>query len=73
MPIFLEVGYDGLLALIIIIFLIIGVVAFLISLFGVYIYSTVTDKNYTTKELLLRALLITFILLVISGFICGLM
>lgn len=73
MPIFLEAGYDGLLALIIIIFLIIGVVAFLISLFGVYIYFMITDKNYTTKELLLRALLITFILLVISGFICGIL
>ena len=71
MPIFLEAGYDGLLTVIIIIFIIIGVVAFLISLFGVYIYSAITDKNYTTKELLLRALLITVILLVISGFICG--
>jgi len=69
---FLEAGgYDGLFAFIIIIFLIIGILAFLISLLAVYLYFKITGKNYTRKELWGYTVLLSLTIYVISGMVCG--
>jgi hypothetical protein len=67
----LEMGGNGLLWLILFVFAIIGIVGFLISLLGVFIYSQIKGVKYTTKEFLMRTIATTFILLLISGFVCG--
>lgn len=67
----LEMGSNGLLWLILFIFAIIGLVGFLISLLGVFIYSQIKGVKYTTKEFLIRTFVATFMLLMISGIVCG--
>lgn len=71
MLILLEAGYNGLIWVIAFVFLIIGIIAFLVSLFGVYLYSLISKKSYTRKEFITRAFVATFMLLLISGIVCG--
>ncbi|GEM_PF-1569431 len=72
MLIFSEAGLN-LGGIIIMIFLIIGIISFLFSLFCVFIYYTIKGKQYTRKELWMNTFLMTFILLLVSGMICGMM
>jgi len=69
--IFNEVG--DLTGVIIMIFVIIGVVCLIISTISVFLYYTLTKKKYTTKEFWMNSFLVAFILLVVSGMVCGMM
>jgi len=71
MMIFNEVG--DLTGVIIMIFVIIGVVCLIISTISVFLYYTLTKKKYTTKEFWMNSFLVAFILLVVSGMVCGMM
>lgn len=72
MLIFCEAGLD-LTGLIIIIFLILGIVSILFSAFSVFLYYTISKKTYTRKEFWMNTLLVSVILMVGSGMVCGMM
>lgn len=71
MLIFAEVG--DLTGLVIMIFLIIGIACFFISLFIVFLYYTLQQRPYTRKEFWLSTALTSVILMVVSGMVCGMM
>ena len=71
MLIFAEVG--DLTGLVIMIFLIIGIACFFISLFFVFLYYTLRKQAYTSKEFWMSTVLTSVILMVVSGMVCGMM
>lgn len=58
--------------IILIFILILGAIAILISLLGVFLYYTIKGKPYTRKELWSNTFLVALILCIISGTVCGL-
>lgn len=53
-------------------FLIAAITLLLVSMFCVLLYYTLTKKSYTRKEFWMNSLLISIILLIASGTVCGL-